>query len=166
MAKKPPICEKCDEPKKYDRKRKVWYCPTCLLSAFLTDQAQRDSMKRYRQSEKGTEASQRYEQSEKGKVARQKYLKGEKYKQRRKEYNDRLKESLRIAREALGVHRGARPTQIEQERDLSIIRKDVLEFTQMAGHTPTLEDVKDWAHEYDITLSDAEAQKLIQEAVQ
>lgn len=164
MAKQSRVCETCGEQLKYSRKTKQWYCPQCLLSAYLTDQAQKEAMRRYRQSPKGVAAAQRYEQSEGGKTARERYLKSDKYKQRRKEYNDRLKEMLREAREVIGP-RGARRTTPEEARHIEVspIRDDIREFKMMAGHLPTIEDVKDWAGDYHITISDAEIQKLLQE---
>lgn len=158
-------CPKCGGPLKYSRKTKQWYCPQCLLSAYLTDQAQKEAMRRYRQSQKGIEAAQRYEKSEKGKAAREKYLKSDKYKQRRREYNERLKESLRIAREVIGP-RGARKGTPEEARQLELVplKSDIREFKMMAGHLPDVSEVKEWAEEYNITINDAEAQKLLQEA--
>lgn len=100
-------CERCGSALKYSPRKKVWYCPDCLHGAYLSDLAQKEAQKRYRQSQKGKKAEKKYEQTDKGKVTRDKYLKSAKYKQRRKEYNDRLKESLRIAREA-GAHKGIR----------------------------------------------------------
>jgi len=165
MPQQQRTCSKCGEPLKYSRKTKQWYCPQCLLSAWLTDQAQKEAVRRYRQSPKGTEAAQRYEQSEKGKSAREKYLKSPKYKLRRKEYNERLKESLRIAREVIGP-RGARKDTPEEARQFELlpIKNDIREFKTMAGHLPPIEDVKEWAEEYNITMSDVEAQKLLQES--
>lgn len=101
------LCERCGDALKYSRKKKEWYCPTCLLGSFLSDEAQKAAYKRYRQSPKGKASQKKWEESKKGKAARNKYLKSAKYRQRRKEYNDRLKESLRIARLA-GVGRGER----------------------------------------------------------
>lgn len=100
-------CERCGTILKYSPRKKAWYCPDCLHGAYLSDLAQKAAQKRYRKSTKGKTAEKNYEQSPKGKTSRDKYLKSDKYKLRRKEYNERLKESLRIARES-GAHKGAR----------------------------------------------------------
>ena len=95
-------CELHDRKLVYSRKLKAWFCKECLHASFLTQQAQQEATKRYRQSRKGRDAARRYEQSEGGKEARERYLKSAKYKARRSEYNKRLQESLRIARAVMG----------------------------------------------------------------
>lgn len=164
MAKEKKRCPKCSEPLEYDRKSKQWVCKACLLSAYLTYQAQKEAQQRYRQSQKGIDASKRYEQSNKGKSAREKYLKSDKYKQRRKEYSERLKESLRIARESGAGRTSTKETPIEERlRRLDPVKTDIVEFTTMMGHPPSINDVKEWAAEYNVTLSDAEAQMLLKD---
>jgi len=161
MTKKQPhICETCGSEMKYDKHSRKWLCPSCLYGAFLTDQAQREAVKRYRGSEKGKEAEKRYEQSDKGKVARERYLKSEKYKQRRREYNERLKESLRIAREALaGQPRAKALTGIEK---LTPLIDEIKEFIQISKHPPKPQDVIDWAaDEHNAKISTVEASNLI-----
>ena len=100
-------CPKCGSRMTLYEPTGMYYCKPCLQASFLTDEAQKEAQKRYRQSSKGKIATHNYEQSEKGKVARLKYFKSPKYKQRRKEYNERIRESLRIARQA-GTLRGQR----------------------------------------------------------
>ena len=161
MTKARKVCEKCGSVLKYDRRSKTYICPTCLYAAFLTDQAQRESVKRYRQSEKGKTAEKKYEQSEKGKTARDRYLKSEKYKQRRREYNQRLKESLAIARKAM-LPRAKALTKEERMRDLVDAIK---EYRQMSKRLPSPDDVIEWAEdEHRIKITTAEAQEFIKRA--
>jgi len=161
--KKKHICEKCGSKLKYDRKTKTYFCPQCLFGAYLTDEAQRKAVKRYRQSDKGKEAERKYEQSEKGKTARQKYLKSEKYKQRRREYNQRLKESLAIARAA--QLSGARKlTKAEQRDKYAALMQDIKDFIDMMHRSPTAEEVKTWAEDYQLDLLTEDALELIKRA--
>ena len=155
------LCETCNEPMTYSRKLRKWVCEKCLYGAFLTDQAQREAVKRYRQSEKGAAAEKKYEQSEKGKTARERYLKSEKYKQRRREYNERLKESLAIARRAM-LPRAKALTR--EEKVLPLI-DDIREFIASSKHTPLPSDVIEWAEdEYQTKISTAEAEIFIKQA--
>jgi len=154
-------CETCGGELKYDRHSKSYVCPACLYGAFLTDQAQRESIKRYRTSEKGIAAEKKYEQSEKGKIARQRYLKSEKYKQRRREYNERLKESLAIARAA---HLPRAKAETREERLVPLI-DDIREFIQTSKHAPATQDVVGWAEdEYQTKITATEAEGFIQQA--
>lgn len=164
MPKKKQTCPKCNEVLVYSRKTRQWYCPKCLLGAHLTHQAQQESMRKYRQSEKGVDAAKKYEQSDKGKVARERYLKSDKYKAARKRYNENLKESLRIAREVIGP-RGVREDTAEEARQLGLepVRRDIREYQTLEGQPPAVEDVIEWADEYNIKISTLEAQKLLQE---
>ena len=154
-------CDICGGELKYDRHSRKWLCPSCLYGAFLTDQAQRESIKRYRTSEKGIAAEKRYEQSEKGKIARERYLKSEKYKQRRREYNQRLKESLAIAR-AAQLPRAKAET---HEEKLVPLIDDIREFIQTSKHAPLASDVVGWAEdEYQIKITPTEAEAFIKQA--
>jgi len=151
------ICETCGTEMKYDRKSKTYVCPSCLYGAFLTDQAQREAVKRYRQSEKGIAAEKKYEQSEKGKIARERYLKSEKYKQRRREYNQRLKESLAIARKALAGQPRAKA--ITREEKIVPLIDEIREYQQMSKRLPSPSDVIEWAadgHQTNLSLNEAE----------
>ena len=154
-------CDTCGGELKYDKHSRKWMCPACLYGAFLTAQAQAESVKRYRQSEKGVAAEKRYEQSEKGKVARERYLKSEKYKQRRREYNERLKESLAIARQA---HLPRAKAETREEHLVPLI-DDIREFFETSKHMPTPQDVVGWAEdEHQTKISSNEAEALIKQA--
>jgi len=162
MAKK-HLCPTCGSEMKYDRHSRSWLCPQCLLGAFLTDQAQRASVKRYRQSEKGIAAEKKYEQSEKGKIARERYLKSEKYKQRRREYNQRLKESLAIARAGLAGQPRAKA--ITREEKLATLIDAIREYQQMSKRPPSVSDVIEWAEdEHQVKITPTEAQEFIKRA--
>ena len=161
------LCETCGEPLTYSRKLRKWICEKCLYGAFLTDQAQREAVKRYRQTEKGKEAEKKYEQSGKGKTARERYLKSEKYKQRRREYNQRLKESLAIARAA----QLERPKKITAEEKLvtdehAALIQDIREYIDSSNRLPTIDNVKTQAEEYGLKLTDEQAHELIRRAQQ
>lgn len=160
------ICPTCGGEMTYSRKLRKLVCEACLYGAFLTDQAQRESVKRYRQTDKGREAEKKYEQSKKGKTARERYLKSEKYKQRRREYNQRLKESLAIAR-AAELERAKKITTAEAtaaDEQASLIQ-DIREYIDLRGHTPSPEDVKTWADtEYNLRLTVEQARELTQRA--
>lgn len=157
-------CTKHAKPLKFSRKLKTWYCPDCLLAAHLTHQAQQEAVKRYRESDKGKEAQKRYEQG-KGKDARQRYLKSGKYKERRKEYNQRIKESLQIARAArVGAPR-MRKVVKELPPGSPPIIADILEYQEMVGRSPSPTDVKEWSQDiYKKQITTAVAQKLIGQA--
>ena len=157
------ICNVCGSEMKYDRHSRKWLCPACLLGAYLTDQAQRASVKRYRQSEKGIAAEKKYEQSEKGKIARERYLKSEKYKQRRREYNQRLKESLAIARAGLAGQPRAKA--ITREEKLATLIDAIREYQQMSKRPPSVSDVIEWAEdEHQVKITPTEAQEFIKRA--
>ena len=161
--KKKHICDVCSSEMKYDRHSRRWLCPACLYAAFLTDQAQRAAVKRYRQSEKGVAAEKKYEQSEKGKIARTRYLKSEKYKQRRREYNERLKESLAIARKAMLPRAKA----LTKEEKLATLVDAIKEYQQMSKRLPAISDVIEWAEdEHQVKITTAEAQEFIKRAQQ
>lgn len=160
------ICPMHNTPLKYSRKLRMWYCPDCLYASFLTHQAQQEAVKRYRQTEKGKAAEEKYEKSPKGKAAREKYLKSEKYKQRRREYNQRLKESLQIARIAL-AERATREKEEERQRteELMPLIQDVREYLDTMGNLPSPSEVVKWARDaYGVTLSSNRVAKLINKA--
>ncbi|MBU1067132.1 hypothetical protein KKE60_05065 [Patescibacteria group bacterium] len=159
--KKEHLCPTCNTEMKYDRKSRKWLCPSCLYGAFLSDQAQREAVKRYRQSEKGIAAEKKYEQSDKGKAARERYLKSDKYKQRRREYNQRLKESLAIARAAMLPRAKA----ITREEKLVPLINDIREFIATSKRAPLPSDVVEWAeNEYQARISEIEAETFIKRA--
>lgn len=161
------ICETCGSEMKCSRKLRKWICEQCLYGAFLTDQAQREAVRRYRQTEKGKESERKYELSEKGKTARERYLKSDKYKEARKRYNQRLKESLAIARQA-ELERAKALTEAEAklEDERASIIQDIREFIDTMGRLPTIASVKTLAKEQDIKLTDEQAHELIRRAQQ
>lgn len=169
MAKKTErVCQTHDRPLVYSRKQKLWYCPDCLQSSFLSWQAQQEAVKRYRQTEKGQEAQKRYEDSDKGKAAREKYLKSEKYKQRRREYNQRLKESLQIAR-AAKLERPSAQKEVERvvAEGMSPLLLDIMEYQDTMGKNPTLTEVREWSTDvYKTTINSDRARELIEIATQ
>jgi len=161
------ICPIHEMPLTYSRKLKRWYCKDCLYGSFLTHQAQQEATKRYRQTEKGKEAAKRYEQSEKGKEARHIYLHSEKYKQRRREYNQRLKESLRIARAVL-TERATKEKEVEKRRTAEFLPliQDIREYLDSISRMPTTSEVVAWANDtYEVTLTHHKAADLIKKAL-
>ncbi len=162
MPKEKKVCLEHSTPLTYNRKHKMWFCKTCLYGSFLTHQTQQAAVKRYRQSDKGKAAEKKYEQSEKGKTARERYLKSDKYKQRRKEYNQRLKESLQIARLA---HREitTKETPAEERKGdkLQDLARELRRFYDFRGILPTTTKIIEWAKaDYDITMTPAEVDEL------
>ena len=159
------ICPTCEGEMTYSKKLRKWICEQCLYGAYLTDQAQREAVRRYRESEKGKASEKKYEQSEKGKTARERYLKSEKYKQRRREYNQRLKESLAIARAAeLERAKKITPAEVLVADERSALIQDIREYMDSYSRLPTLEAVKTQAEEYDLSLTDDQARELLQRA--
>jgi len=157
-------CEKCGSQLKYSRHLKQWYCPACLYGAYLTHQAQAKASKKWRQSPQGKARIRDWEHTEKGKAARERYLKSDKYKQRRKEYNERLKESMKIAHAAHEALRKEEPGLTQAK--MSALVRDIRDFASW-GRRPTLEEVADMAtKEYNLTISLSEASKLRDTALQ
>ena len=165
-SKEPRLCPTCEGPLTYSRKLRRWICEQCLYGAYLTDQAQREAVKRYRDSEKGKASEKKYEQSEKGKTARERYLKSEKYKQRRREYNQRLKESLAIARAAEPERAKAiTPAEKRVIDEHAALIQDIREYMDSYGRLPTPEAVKTSAlDDYNTKLTDEQARELLQRA--
>lgn len=162
--KKKYLCPTCDTEMTYSRKLRKWVCEQCLYGAYLTDQAQREAVKRYRLTEKGKESEKKYEQSEGGKTARGRYLKSEKYKAARKRYNQRLKESLAIARQA-ELERTKKITEAEMLRDEhAAVIQDIREFIDTYGREPAPKKVIAQAREYNIELTHEGAAELIKRA--
>jgi len=166
MTKQEKTCKIHNIPLKYSEEQKVHYCPKCLQAAYESWQSQQEAVKRYRDSEKGKTAQEKYEKSEKGQTARQRYLKSEKYKERRKEYNQRLKESLIIAR-AAKLERPTVERDVERIRvtELSPLIQDILEYQDTMGKNPTTTEVKEWAMDvYKTAITAGRAKALIEEA--
>jgi len=166
MTKTKKTCKTCGTTLEYNRRTKTYFCPQCAYGAFLTDQAQRDAVKRYRESEKGRDSEKKYEQSEKGRTARERYLKSDKYKQRRKEYNQRLKESLGIARAAeLDRAKKLTPAEGEAVDEFAALVQDIREYIDSSNRVPSPADVRTWAEEeYKLKLTDEQARELLQKA--
>jgi len=159
-------CPTCGSEMVYSDKLQKWICEQCLHGAFLTDQAQREAVRRYRQTEKGKEAEKKYEQSEKGKKARERYLKSAKYKAARKRYTQRLKESLAIAR-AAHLERPTALAKVEEAfaDERAALIQDIREFIDSSNKLPTTTDVRTWAEsEYKLKLTDEQIRSLIQRA--
>jgi len=91
-------CARCGDPLESENET---FCELCRYTLRQVLESRRESQKRYFASEKGKAALTRYQNSEKGKEAKRRYAKSEKGKEARKRYNERLAESLRIAREGL-----------------------------------------------------------------
>jgi molecular chaperone GrpE (heat shock protein) len=160
------LCPKHNIPLTYSRKHKRYFCKECLYASFLTHQAQQASYKKWHQSAKGKASVKKYEQTT-GRAARERYLHSDKYKQRRREYNERLKESLRIARIAL-AERATREKEEERIRttELAPLIQDIREYIDSLGRTPTSAEVTKWARDaYSLTLSKDRAQELITKAL-
>lgn len=156
MAKK---CPKHDEP--LVRVDSEWYCKTCIYASHLTIEAQKEAQKRWRESERGKQRIREHEQTT-GKEARMRYLHSPKYKQRRKEYNERLKESLEMAR---AVRKEAMktlgPETIMQK--MSALTRDIKDYMSW-GTRPKLEEIQEWAESYNLTITPEQALELIQKA--
>ena len=164
-AKQEHVCPKHSTPMKYSRKLKTWYCSECLQSAYESYLAQQEAVKRYRTSEKGKTAQERYEQG-KGKEARQRYLHSEKYKAARKVYNQRLKESLQIAR-AAHLDRPSAERGVERVRTevSSPLIQDIQEYLDTMGRRPSPFEVKEWSQDiYQTTITTERAKELIETA--
>ena len=166
MSETKRVCPKHETPLKYSRKQRTWYCSTCLQAAYESYVAQQEAVKRYRDSEKGKTAQERYEQSEKGQTARQRYLKSEKYKAARRAYNQRLKESLQIAR-AAKLERPSTERAVERVRTevLSPMVQEIREYIDVMGRRPSPTEVREWANDlYQTTITTERAKELIETA--
>jgi len=151
----PKTCPKHDEP--LVRVGKAWHCKSCLYAAHLTHEAQKNAQKRWRDSEKGKQKIREHETG-KGKAARERYLKSPKYKARRKEYNERLKESLAIAR---AVRKEA--THFEPEftkQKISALMRDIHDYMSW-GRAPSIAEVTEWAEGYNLQLTEDQVRELI-----
>lgn len=166
MTKTEHVCPSHSTPMKYNRKLKMWYCSACLQAAYVSYQAQQEAVKRYRGSEKGKTAQGRYEESEKGQTARQRYLHSEKYKTARRAYNQRLKESLAIAR-AAKLERTSTERAVERTRtDISsTLIQDIQEYLDTMGRRPSTTEVKEWSYDiYQTPITTERAKDLIETA--
>ena len=162
MADEIPVCTKHD--KKMILVEGKYYCKDCLYSSFLTAQAQFAAVARYNHSEKHKTAEKAYE--DKNPTAREKYLHSEKYKQRRKEYNERLAESLRIAR-AAHTSRAVSETQSErkQQEQFAELIQDIRGYIDEQNKIPSAKNVAKWAKDdYAKTISLDQAAEIIKRA--
>lgn len=158
-------CTKHNILLKHSETEKVWYCPECLRNAHNSWKAQQEAVRRYRNSDKGKEAQDRYENSDKGQAARNRYLKSSKYKQRRKEYNQRLQESLQIAREAKKAAPRVHKVLKALPPNLPPLVTDILEYQDLIGRSPSTADVKEWSVDlYKKHITTEQARKLIKQA--
>jgi len=160
------VCPSHQTPMKYSRKLKTWYCSECLQRAYESYLAQQEAVKRYRGSEKGKTAQDRYEDSEKGQTARQRYLHSDKYKAARKAYNQRLKESLQIAR-AAKLERPTAERVVERVRTevMSPMVQEIREYIDVMGRRPSTLEVKEWSQDlYKAKITTERAKELIETA--
>ena len=160
------LCPSHQTPMKYSRKLKTWYCSECLQRAYESYLAQQEAVKRYRGSGKGKTAQEHYEQSDKGQTARQRYLHSDKYKAARRAYNQRLKESLQIAR-AAKLERPSTERAVERVRTevMSPMVQDIREYLDTMGQRPSTTDVKEWANDiYGTKITTERARELIETA--
>jgi hypothetical protein len=154
-----PICDIHGEPKV--KLHNQWYCKTCLYNSHLTVQAQKNAVKRWRQSEKGKVSEKTYEQG-KGKAARDRYLHSDKYKAARKRYNERLKESLAITR-SVRVESAKGITQVELDVPiLSGLVAEIREYYDNYSKVPSVANIIQTAkRDYNTIIDEVKAKELI-----
>lgn len=156
----PPICSTHNE--EMVKVKGQWYCKSCLYSSHLTHTAQKNAVKRWRQSDVGKESEKRYEQSEKGKASRDRYFKSEKYKEARRRYNERLKESLAIAR-SVRTESAKSLTPVEMSvPELAGLLAEIREYNDSYLKPPTVKSVIETAkRDYNAVIDEAKAKALI-----
>ena len=137
-----------------------YYCVECLRASAMVYETQQAAQKRWRNSDRGKELIKQHEQG-KGKAARSRYLHSKKYKSRRREYNERIKESLQIARAQLHEAAKIEPALTKQKYS-SLVReiKDVLSW----GRRISLTEVTEMARGYELDISNEQAKELIGQA--
>jgi uncharacterized Zn finger protein (UPF0148 family) len=136
------------------------YCPECLRAAAIIQETQKAAQKRWRQSARGKARIKAHEQG-KGKEARSRYLHSTKYKARRKEYNERIKESLQIARAQL--HEAAKVEPAYTQQKLSALCRDIKDAMSW-GRKPPIQDIITWGKDYELTITPQQANELIKKA--
>jgi hypothetical protein len=163
------ICEIHGVPLKKFKGKDV--CEQCLYASNLTYETQKEAIKRFNRSPEGREAAKKYEDSDKGKAARKRYLNSDKYKLRRKDYNERLKQSLAIARAAQTTgNRASRLTTEETAVSTTLSALDGLvteirSYLDTHQRAPTIKNVVDTAkRDYSKIIDAAKAQELIDAA--
>lgn len=158
-----PVCAKHQEP--MVKVQGQYYCKKCVYGSFLTDQAQKSSVKRYRESDAGKKSEKEYEQSEKGQVARGRYFHSEKYKAARRAYNQRLKESLSIARAAHIGAGQAKPEELRVTLGLEGLMAEIREYIDQYLKPPTVANVIATAkRDYNQIIDEKRAKELIESA--
>ena len=159
------VCPKHNESLLYYKEKDLWYCKSCLFSSFLTAEAQKAAVNRYNKSAKHKKSEKAYEQGT-GKEARERYLKSDKYKARRKEYNERLADSLRIAR-AAHLERAVSEKVVERKKaeEFTELIQDIREYIDEQNRQPSAKNVVHWAKEnYRKTISLDQAKVIIDRA--
>ena len=159
-----PVCTKHD--KKMILVEGKYYCKDCLYSSFLTASAQSAAVTRYNHTEKHKTAEKAYE--DKNPTAREKYLHSEKYKARRREYNERLAESLRIARQAhLERAQSTKVVEYKQKEDFAELIENIREWSDSQGNRrPSAKNVVKWAlDDFDKKISLDQASTIIDRAL-
>ncbi len=145
-------------------------CPKCLFNSNLTWETQRQAIARYNKSEEGRAAAKKYEQSDKGKTARERYLKSDKYKAARRAYNERLRESLAMARAAQSVGERAKRYSEPEVRVLTALEglmAEIRQYIDVNMHTPSIANVIATAkRDYNTSIEAKKAQDLIDQVVQ
>lgn len=162
----PEICKKHNLELKYSEAQKIWYCPKCIRESYESYLGQQVAQTKYNQSDRHKEAQERYNRTKKGQEARQRYLKSDKYKAARKRYNAKLKESLAIARRGISRRERAQTSE-ELERDTSLapLVQDAIEFTGTMRHTPSVQEVIEWATDvYSMTITAEQAKEVVRKA--
>jgi hypothetical protein len=144
-----------------------YWCKSCIYGSHLTVQAQKSAVKNWRQSPKGITSEKEYEQgpSKDPGGARYRYLHSDKYKTARKAYNERLKDSLAIARSvrtasAKGI------TQIETEVPiLNGLVSEIREYLDRYQKAPSVKTIIDTAKkDYNTIIDKDKAAELIKAA--
>ncbi len=150
-----PICEIHNEPKV--KVKGQYYCQKCLYSSHLTYETQKQAIQRYNKSPEGRDAAKRYEQSEK-------------YKAARKAYNERLRESLAMARAAQGAGERAKeltPTELRVATSLEGLIAEIREYIDSNMRPPSLQNVINTAKkDYNQVIDAKKAEELINMAAQ
>jgi hypothetical protein len=127
--------------------------------------AQNEAVRRYNATEKHKISEKNYEQGT-GKTARERYLKSDKYKARRREYNQRLQESLRIARSAhLERAKSETVKEVRRTEEFADLLEDVRSYFDSRNKTPTTTNIIKWAKDsYGKEITEAQAKKIIDQA--
>jgi len=160
----PKVCSKHGET--LVKIGKDWYCKSCLHAAHLTNEAQKEAQRRWRQSSRGKQKVREWATGP-GKETRERYLKGPKGMAKRlelrKKYNEQLKEAQAISR-AGGHDRGTTFTSEQLSQKLAALARDIWD-TGSWRQKPTVDEVIKNAATYGLELTHDQAQKLIDETL-